>query len=84
MEKKMLVEGMSCNHCKMSVEKAISAVPGVSACVVDLANKTATITLREDVADEKLMEAVRNADFTPVKMLCRETSCEQSTKKYAA
>ena len=44
MEKKMLVEGMSCNHCKMSVEKAISAVPGVSACVVDLANKTATIT----------------------------------------
>ena len=69
MEKKMLVEGMSCNHCKMSVERAISAVPGVSACVVDLANKTATITLREDVADEKLMEAVRNADFTPVKML---------------
>lgn len=69
MEKKMLVEGMSCNHCKMSVEKAISAVPGVSACVVDLANKTATITLREDVANEKLMEAVRNADFTPVKML---------------
>lgn len=69
MEKKMLVEGMSCNHCKMSVEKAISAVPGVSGCVVDLASKTATITLQEDVADEKLMEAVRGADFTPVKML---------------
>ena len=69
MEKKMLVEGMSCNHCKMSVEKAIAAVPGVSACTVDLASKTATITLQEDVADEKLMEAVRGADFTPVKML---------------
>ncbi len=69
MEKKMIVEGMSCNHCKMSVEKAISAVPGVSACVVDLASKTATITLQADVADQALMDAVRGADFTPVKML---------------
>lgn len=69
MEKKMIVEGMSCNHCKMSVEKAIGAVPGVSACVVDLASKTATITLQADVADELLMDAVRGADFTPVKML---------------
>ena len=69
MEKKMLVEGMSCNHCKMSVEKAIKAVPGVTDCVVDLAAKTATITLNADVADDKLMEAVRGADFKPVKML---------------
>ncbi len=69
MEKKMLVEGMSCNHCKMSVEKAIKAVPGVTDCVVDLAAKTATITLNADVADDKLMEAVRGADFEPVKML---------------
>ncbi len=69
MEKKMLVEGMSCNHCKMSVEKAIKAVPGVTDCVVDLAAKTATITLNANVADEKLMEAVRGADFKPVKML---------------
>ena len=69
MEKKMLVEGMSCNHCKMSVEKVIKAVPGVTDCVVDLAAKTATITLNADVADDKLMEAVRGADFKPVKML---------------
>lgn len=83
MEKKMLVEGMSCNHCKMSVEKAISAVPGVSACVVDLANKTATITLREDVADENSWRPCATPT-SPLSKCCKETSCEQITKKYAA
>lgn len=38
------VEGMSCGHCKMSVEKAVSALDGVSAVNVDLAAKNATIT----------------------------------------
>ncbi len=69
MEKKMLVEGMHCNHCKASVEKALKAVNGVADCVVDLEAKTATITLNADVADDVLMNAVREADFNPVKML---------------
>ena len=30
MEKKILIEGMMCNHCKMAVEKVLSAVPGVT------------------------------------------------------
>ena len=69
MEKKMLVEGMSCNHCKATVEKALKAVPGVTDCVVDLAEKKAVIRLDRDVADQALMDAVAGADFTPVKML---------------
>ena len=69
MEKKMLVEGMSCNHCKAAVEKALKAVPGVTDCVVDLTEKKAVIRLDRDVADQALMDAVAGADFTPVKML---------------
>lgn len=69
MNKTMLIEGMMCNHCKMSVEKALKAVPGVSGCTVDLAAKTAAIELSQDVTDEVLMDAVRAADFTPVRML---------------
>lgn len=69
MEKKMLVEGMSCNHCKASVEKALKGVPGVADAQVSLEEKTATITLTQDVADQQLMDAVSAADFTPVKML---------------
>ena len=29
MEKTMQINGMMCNHCKMTVEKALKAVPGV-------------------------------------------------------
>ena len=69
MEKKLLVEGMLCNHCKASVEKVLKAVPGVADAVVDLAAKTAAVTLAEDVADEKLIAAVEGKGFKPVKVL---------------
>lgn len=69
MEKKLLIEGMMCAHCKAAVEKALTAIPGVTACVVDLAEKTAAVTLNADVMDEVLMDAVRAIDFTPVKVL---------------
>lgn len=38
------VEGMSCGHCKASVEKAVSALDGVSKVDVDLAGKKVNIT----------------------------------------
>ena len=69
MEKKLLVNGMMCNHCKATVEKALSGVPGVTAAVVDLEAKTATVTLSEDVADAALFDAVKAKGFEPVKML---------------
>lgn len=69
MEKKLLIEGMMCMHCKAKVEKALSAVPGVSACEVDLDAKIAAITLSADVADADLFAAVEKKGFTPVKML---------------
>lgn len=69
MEKKLLVEGMMCNHCKATVEKALSAVPGVSSAVVDLQAKTATVALSEDVADAALFDAVKAKGFEPVKVL---------------
>lgn len=69
MEKKMLIEGMMCPRCKAAVEKGLKAVAGVADCVVDLAAKTATITLTAEVADAMLMDTVKKLDFKPVKML---------------
>lgn len=69
MEKKIQINGMMCNHCKMTVEKALSAVPGVTAAVVDLEAKTAAVTLSEDVADDALFAAVKAKGFEPVKVL---------------
>lgn len=40
----VIVEGMSCNHCRGSVERAIAALPGVESVTVDLATKRADIT----------------------------------------
>lgn len=39
----LTVEGMTCNHCKAAVEKAVRALPGVMAAEVDLAAKTLKI-----------------------------------------
>lgn len=69
MEKKILIEGMMCNHCKMSVEKTLSAVPGVTAVTVDLEAKTATVTCAADVTDAALFAAVEKKGFKPVQVL---------------
>lgn len=37
------IEGMTCGHCKGSVEKALLKVPGVTQAEVDLANKQAVV-----------------------------------------
>ena len=37
------IDGMTCNHCKTNVEKAISSVEGVESVTVDLQSATATI-----------------------------------------
>lgn len=63
MEKKLNVEGMMCMHCKASVEKVLSAVPGVSAVVVDLEAKTAVVTCEASVLDADLIAAVEKKGF---------------------
>ncbi|MPN41839.1 Copper chaperone CopZ [bioreactor metagenome] len=65
MKKELLIEGMSCNHCVMHVEKALNALDGVSA-KVDLASKKATVTLTHDVPDELLKQAVADAGYEVV------------------
>ena len=63
MKKVVTVEGMMCGHCKAHVEKALSAVEGVSECAVNLEEKTATVTLEKEVSDEALMAAVKEAGY---------------------
>ena len=65
MKKVITVEGMHCQHCKASVEKALGALEGVKSAKVDLEKKTATVTLSADVADETLTRAVADAGFEP-------------------
>lgn len=66
MEKTMKINGMMCNHCKMVVEKALKAIPGVESAEADVAGKCAKIVLNAPVEDAVLMEAVSKKGFTPV------------------
>ncbi len=66
MEKVLHVEGMMCAHCTAHVEKALSAVPGVTSAVADLTAKTATVTLEHEVPDAALKAAVEEAGYKVV------------------
>jgi len=67
MSTSIIVEGMSCNHCKMSVEKAARGVPGVTGAEVDLNNKKLTLTFAGETGDvESVKAAVREAGYDPV------------------
>ena len=61
MEKKIVIEGMMCQHCVAHVTEALTKLDGVTA-VVDLESKTATVT--GDATDEALKQAVANAGYT--------------------
>lgn len=63
MKKTIHIEGMSCGGCKASVERVLSAVPGVSGVSVDLAAKTATVNT-DSASDNALSAAVTGAGFT--------------------
>lgn len=41
--KQFKIKGMSCNHCKSSVEKGIASLPGVTTVKVDLAKGIAYV-----------------------------------------
>lgn len=68
MKKVISIEGMRCGHCSSNVEKALSAVAGVSAVTVDLAAKSASVEAEESVSDADLKKAVDDLGFTVVKI----------------
>ena len=62
-QKVLVVDRMSCEHCKQTVEQALKAVDGVQDAVVDLEQKTATVTLANDVPDDVLRHAVEQEEY---------------------
>lgn len=63
MTKVISIEGMMCNHCTGTAQKALEAVEGVKAVTMSLEQKNATVELASDVADEVLTKAVVDAGY---------------------
>ena len=59
----IIIEGMQCNHCKMTVERVLNSIDGVTNAVVNLENKTATIELNKEIDNNKINEAITEAGF---------------------
>ena len=58
------IEGMTCMHCKASVEKAIKGVSGVTGVQVDLAKNEAVVTGSAEMSD--MVKAVDVAGYKVV------------------
>ena len=52
-QKRVQIEGMTCEHCKNRVENALNRLEGVSA-KVNLKKKTAVVSMEKEVEDMQL------------------------------
>ncbi len=59
-----IVEGMTCNHCAMNVQKAIKSVEGVKNATVDLKAKKAFVW--GNYEKDKLKKAVEDSGYKVV------------------
>ena len=62
MKKILKIEGMSCNHCKMAVEKALNAFDNVKA-VVNLAEKNAELTITGEIDEKKIIDTINDLGY---------------------
>lgn len=58
----VIIEGMTCEHCKNRVESRLNELAGVSA-RVNLKKKTALVSMEREVSDEQLRTAVEKAGY---------------------
>jgi len=63
MTKKILIEGMSCQHCVNHVKNALEELDGIKSAKVSLENKSAEIELNHDVDDEKIKSAIDEVGY---------------------
>ena len=62
--KTITIEGMQCNHCKMTVEKALKSIDGVINADVNLENKKAIIEEEKEIDNDKIKKVIEEVGFT--------------------
>lgn len=66
-QKTVIVDGMTCEHCKAWVEKSINNIDGASA-KVNLKKREAIVSLEKEVSDEEIIAAVKNAGYRVIEI----------------
>ena len=60
------IKGMSCNHCVMAVNKALSEIDGVTDVKVDLSNGEATFEEAKSVDMSRVRDKIKEAGYDVV------------------
>lgn len=60
--KTVIIDGMTCDHCKAWVEKAINEIDGASA-KVNLKKREAMVSMEREISDEELRLAISRAGY---------------------
>lgn len=66
-QKTVIIEGMTCGHCKSRVEKTINDIDGAAA-KVNLKKKKAVISLEAEISDEQIRSAIENAGYKVIEI----------------
>ncbi len=61
--KTIQIEGMQCNHCKMTVEKGLNSIEGIIKAEVNLENKNAIIETKKEVSNNQITQVIEEAGF---------------------
>ena len=62
-KKTLTVDGMTCHHCEMTVEKALMELEGVKAAKADHSNKTVEVQYKKDLNLEEVKSKIETAGY---------------------
>lgn len=68
MTKTIIIEGMSCGHCTARVQKALEALEGITAVTMSLEQKSAEITLDQEISNQLLTQTITDAGYEVVEI----------------
>ena len=63
---KIKIQGMTCQHCVMSVSKALNSIPGLTNVRVNLVTGEATFENTQNISLDKIRQAVEDAGYKVV------------------
>lgn len=67
MKREIFIDGMTCNHCKMRVEKTLNGIDGVTSAQVILADQKAVVESERELDEALITELIDDAGYTVVR-----------------
>ncbi len=67
MKMKIIIEGMSCQHCEMHTKEELEKIDGVISAKADADKGEAVVELEKEVEEKEFRSAVENAGYNYIK-----------------